>query len=144
MFPILIISFISFDLIVMYFPYRLALTTMIIIVLLLCWNIFNYTFRRRDCKQYMLSWGIYGEDISSCTIRRLIFQSILSLVVSAAVAIFAGRTDNLFFCNSNIYRSTGTIDRRTVNEKYIESMKMEKSIARLQNFANVRQVEMKT
>ena len=45
-------------------------------------------------------------------------------MVSAAIAIFAGRTDNLFFCNVNIYRSTGTIDRSSVNEKYVESMKM--------------------
>ena len=47
-------------------------------------------------------------------------------MVSAAIAIFAGRTDNLFFCNANIYRSTGTIDRRSVNKKYVESMKMER------------------
>ena len=48
-------------------------------------------------------------------------------MVSAAIAIFAGRTDNLFFCNVNIYRSTGTIDRSSVNEKYVESMKMERA-----------------
>ena len=48
-------------------------------------------------------------------------------MVSAAVAIFAGHTDNLFFCNVNIYRSTGTIDRSSVNEKYVESMKMERA-----------------
>ena len=47
-------------------------------------------------------------------------------MVSATIAIFAGRTDNLFFCNANIYRSTGTINRRAINEKYIESMKMER------------------
>ena len=119
--------FISFDLIVLYFPRRLALTMMIIIILLLCWNIFNYTFLIPDCKQYMLPWGIYGEDISYCTIRRVIYQSILSLMVSTAVAIFAGRTDNLFFCNANVYRSTGTINRRTINQKYITRMRKERN-----------------
>ena len=125
-FPIFNLITISFDLIVMYFPRRLALVTMILIVLVLCWNIFEVTFRKTDCKQYMLPWGIFGEDISYCSIRRLIYQSILSLMVSAAIAIFTGRTDNLFFCNINIYRSTGTIDRSSVNEKYVESMKMER------------------
>ena len=47
-------------------------------------------------------------------------------MVSAAIAIFAGRTDNLFFSNANIYTSTGTIDRSSVNKKYVESMKMER------------------
>ena len=47
-------------------------------------------------------------------------------MVSAAIAIFSGHTDNLFFCSANIYRSTGTIDRSSVNEKYVESMKMER------------------
>ena len=121
LFPMVILLIISFDLTVIYFPRRLALVTMILVVILLCWNIFNVTFLKIDCKQYMVPWGIFGEDISYCTIRRLIYQSILSLMVSAAIAIFTGRTDNLFFCNANIYRSTGTIDRRGVNEKYVES-----------------------
>ena len=125
-FPIVILLVISFDLIFMYFPRRLALVTMILIILLLCWNIFNVTFLKTNCKQYMLPWGIFGEHISYCTIRRLVYQSILSLMVSTAIAIFAGRTDDLFFCNSNIYRSTGTINQDTINEKYIESMKTER------------------
>ena len=109
--------------IVMYFPRRLALATMVLIVLVNLWNIFNYTFLITDCKERLLPWGIFGENISYCTIKRLIYQTIVSLLVSAAIAIFAGRTDNLFFCNINIYRSTGTIDRITVNEKYVASMK---------------------
>jgi hypothetical protein len=125
-FPIEILCYISFDMIVMYFPRRLALVTMILIVLVLLWNIFNHTFLISDCQQYKLRWGIFGEEISYCTIKRLIYQTILSLMVSAAFAIFAGRTDNLFFCSANIYRSTGTINRSIINEKYIESMKMEK------------------
>ena len=35
--------------------------------------------------------------------------------------------DNLFFCNINIYRSTGTIDRSSVNEKYVSSMRRERA-----------------
>ena len=81
----------------------------------------------------MLPWGIFGANISYCTIKRLIFQTILSLIVSAAITLLAGRTDNLFFCNVNIYRSTGTIDRSSVNEKYVESMKMERARSEMTN-----------
>ena len=88
--------------------------------------IFDYTFLRSDCKQYMLPWGIYGENISCCTINRLIYQTIVSLLVSPAVSIFAGRTGFFFFSNANVYRSTGTIERSSVNEKYVESMEMER------------------
>ena len=91
------------------------------------WNIFNYTFLITNCKEILLPWGIFGEHISYCTVKRLIYQTILSLMVSAAIAIFAGRTDNLFFCNINIYRSTGTIDRHSLNEKYVSSMRMERA-----------------
>merc|ERR1719240_1210691 len=100
---------------------------MVIIVLVHLWNIFNNTFLKTDCKQYMLPWGIFGENISYCTIKRLIYQTILSLMVSAAIAIFAGRIDSLFFCNINIYRSTGTIDRHSLNEKYVSSMRRERA-----------------
>ena len=47
-------------------------------------------------------------------------------MVSATITLLAGRTENLFFCNVNIYRSTGTLDRHNLNEKYVSSMKMEK------------------
>ena len=99
---------------------------MALIVLVNLWNIFNYTFLIADCEQRKLAWGIFGEKISYCTIKRLIFQTILSLLVSAALTILAGGMDTLFFCNINIYRSTGTIDRSSVNEKYVKSMKMER------------------
>ena len=113
--------------IVMYFPRRLALVMMVLVVLLNLWNIFNSTFLITNCKQYMLPWGIFGENISHCTIRRLVYQTILSLMVSAAIAIFAGHTDILFFCNVNIYRSTGTIDRHTQNASYVSSMHRERA-----------------
>ena len=126
MFPMLIMCFISLDVVVVYFPRRLALATMIMIILVLFWNIFNRTLLKTDCSERMLRWGIFGEEISYCTIKRLIYQTILSLMVSAGISIFAGHTDTLYFASSNIYRSTGTIDRLTVDENYIKSMNMEK------------------
>jgi hypothetical protein len=100
---------------------------MILIVVVNLWNIFNHTFLITDCKEKCLPWGIFGENISHCTIKRLIYQTILSLMVSAAIAIFAGRTYNLFFCNVNVYRSTGTTDRHALNEKYVSSMRRERA-----------------
>ena len=44
----------------------------------------------------------------------------------AATSLLAGGVDDLFFCTVNIYRSTGTIDRHDLNEKYVSNMKMEK------------------
>ena len=45
---------------------------------------------------------------------------------SAVVAIFRGRTDNLFFCNANIYRATGTPDRQRINAEYVHGLKSER------------------
>ena len=126
LYPVIILCFISFDMIVMYFPRRPALAMMVLIVMLNLWNIFNHTFLKTNCKQYMLPWGIFGENISYCTIKRLIYQTILSLMVSAAITLLSGHTDNLFFCNVNIYRSTGTIDRHTQNASYVSSMRRER------------------
>ena len=88
-------------------------------------DLFNYTFLEKDCEEKKLHWGIFGKKISHCTIRRLIYQSILSLLVSAAIRTFTGRTDNLFFCNANVYRSTGTIQRSTTSATYVRSMMVE-------------------
>ena len=125
-YPFAILGYISSDMIVMYFPRRLVLAMMVMIVVVNLWCIFNHTFLITDCKQYTLPWGIFGENISYCTIKRLIYQTIISLMVSAAITLLVNGTDNLFFCNVNIYRSTGTIDRNTLNEKYVSSMKMER------------------
>ena len=125
-YPLIILGYISFDMIVIYFPRRLALALMVMIVVVNLWNIFNYTFLITDCKEILLPWGVFGENISYCTIKRLIYQTILSLMVSAAIAIFAGRTDHLFFCNVNIYRSTGTTDRHALNVGYVSSMRRER------------------
>ena len=69
---------------------------------------------------------MFGEKISYCTIKRLIYQTITSLIVSAAITLLTGGINDLFFCTINIYRSTGTVDRHTQNEKYVSSMKIEK------------------
>ena len=45
---------------------------------------------------------------------------------SSFVAIFRGRTDNLFFCNANIYRATGTPDRQRINDEYVDGLKSER------------------
>ena len=127
LYPIIILAFISFDMNVMHFPRRLLLTLLILIVLVTLWNIFNHTFLIANCEQYMLPWGIFGENISYCTIKRLIYQTILSLMVPAAITLLNGRTDNLFFCNVNIYRSTGTVDRRSMNPVYVSSMHRERA-----------------
>ena len=109
LFQCLILASLSLDLMMTYYPRRVSLSVMGVVVLLLLWNIYNHTFVRTDCEQYQLRWGIFGEEISYCTIYRIIYQSILSLMFSSVVAIFRGRTDNLFFCNANIYRATGTL-----------------------------------
>ncbi len=128
-FPIIICFYISLDMIGGYFPRKLSMILMVLIVLLLLWVIFSYTFLKTDCEEKKLQWGIFGKYISYCTIKRLIFQSILSLLVSGAIATFTGRVDNLFFCNINIYRSTGTIDRRIRHSGYVRSMSVEQRIS---------------
>ena len=126
LFPIAMSVYTSFDFIGGFFPRRLSIVLMASISILLMFNIFNYTFLYTDCEERKLKWGIYGEEISYCTIRRLIYQTILSLLTSAFLATLTGRTDNLFFCNANIYRSTGTINRKTINANYVRSMTIEK------------------
>jgi len=125
-FPTFICGFISFDVLGGYFPKRLSRLVMSLIVVTLCWNVFNYTFLKQDCKSRKLQWGIFGEFISYCTIKRLVYQTILSLFFPALIATIAGRTKNTFFCTSHMYRSTGTIHMHVVNEIYLENMNKER------------------
>ena len=125
LFPCMILLTLSLDLIVTYYPRRVSLSVMALVVLLLLWLIFRYSFVKTDCEQYKLRWGIFGEEISYCTIKRIIYQSILSLMLSAVVAIFRGRTYNLFFCNANICRATGTADRQRINAEYVNGLESE-------------------
>ena len=125
-FPIFMTLYTSFDFIGGFFPRRISIAVMASVSMLLIFNIFNQTFLKTDCEERKLKWGIYGEEISYCTIKRLIYQTILSLLSSVFLATLTGQTDNLFFCNANIYRSTGTINRKTINANYVRSMTIEK------------------
>ena len=111
-----------------YFPRRVSLSVMALVVVLLLLQILRYHLYRNDCEQFKLRWGIFGREISYCTIKRIVYQSILSLMFSAVVAIFRGRADNLFFCNANIYRATGTSDRQRINAGYVRGLESEKII----------------
>ena len=59
-FPIVVCAYISLDFIGGYFPRKVSLAVMIIVVLLLIWNIFNFTFLMKDCQERKLKWGIFG------------------------------------------------------------------------------------
>ena len=109
-----------------FFPGRLSKFLMVLMVLILSWNIFSSTFLKMDCEERTLQWGIFGEHISYCTIKRLIYQTILSLLVSAMIATIMGRTKYTFFITANLYRSTGTIYYDVENEAYVENMNSEK------------------
>ena len=124
-FPLVILVYLSLDFIGGYFPRKVSLASMVVIVFVLVFNIFNNTFLKTDCEENKLKWGIFGEMISYCTIKRLIYQSILSLLISAALATLSGNTNQLFFCNANIYRSTGTIERTNVDADYVQNMSLE-------------------
>ena len=47
----------------MYFPRRMAFVMVALLVLLNLWNTFRYTFLITNCKQILLPWGIFGENI---------------------------------------------------------------------------------
>ena len=118
---------ISFDFVATYIPRKMAFLTVTMILGVIIWNIINATFIGASCMKSKPWTGVYGEEISDCTIRRLINQTILSLLVSAAVAILTGATDILFFCNSNIYRATGTGIRMRMDASYVTRMQREKA-----------------
>ena len=77
-FPIAMTLYTSIDFIGGFFPRRLSIVLMTVMVIVLIFCIFNNTFLKTDCEERKLKWGIYGEEISYCTIKRLIFQ--LSLI----------------------------------------------------------------
>jgi hypothetical protein len=144
LFPLIMICFIAFDLIAAYFPKRAAKFLLGMIVLSLFFNIFNHTFLKDDCEEdkSKLDWGIFSEKISYCTISRLVYQTMLSLLMSPLIATLTGRTDNLFFCNANVYRSTGTIYRAKTNTLYVNHMRWEqrKSIKELAQRLSLREI----
>ena len=64
-YPFGTLAYVSFDMIVMYFPRKLALGTMVSCVIVNLWCIFNYTFLIRIANKNLS--GAYLEDISYCT-----------------------------------------------------------------------------
>ena len=93
-FPLAMLMYMSLDIINGFFPKRVAQITVIVMVLLLVYNIFNYMLLKQDCtnENMMLKWGIYGQKISYCTIKRLIYQTVLSLIISAAIGTVSGNS----------------------------------------------------
>ena len=133
-FPLLICVLLSFDFLCCHFPRKITIITWTVSLLVLFWNIVDKTFVKTDCEVKKLPWGYMGTKVSYCNITRLIYQSILSLLLPAAFATLAKRTDNLFYCNANLYRSTGTTHRTTVNENtYVVSMTTERSFSKKKN-----------
>ena len=133
-FPLLICVLLSFDFLCCHFPRKISIITWTVSLLVLFWNIVDKTFVKTDCEVKKLPWGYMGTKVSYCNITRLIYQSILWLLLPAAFATLAKRTDNWFYCNANLYRSTGTTHRTTVNENtYVVSMTTERSFSKKKN-----------
>ena len=127
MFPIVVGAFISFDVIGEgTFPKRVSRFVMTILILVLLWNIFRFTFLSPYCDEIMFPWGLGGENISYCTIKRIIHSSLLSLMAKAFTCTVMGYTNKMFFCNANTYRSTGTNSISRRNEKFVNRMLKEK------------------
>ena len=127
----MILALISWDMISGYIPKKLPIFIFILILVLLCYRIYWSLFSGcNPPKTKTLPWGIYGQSIDICFLKRFIYQSILSLLISAAISTFRGRTDNLFFCNANIYRSTGTIRQSNMNTSYVRDMRVEQTSSR--------------
>ena len=124
--PIVTYSIICMDTIILHFPGKASKVFMTVLIINYLFNIYLYTFLRNDCDQNKLPWGIYGQKISYCNVLRLGFQTILSLMLSAAGATLLGKTHNLFFCNANILRSTGTVDSRSKSFEYVQNIFQEK------------------
>ena len=127
MFPVIVCAYISFDAIGEgTFPKRVSRFVMTILILILLWNIFRFTFFSPYCDEIMFPWGLGGEKISYCTIKRIIHTSLLSLLAKAFTSNVMGHTNKMFFCNANMYRSTGTNSISRRNEKFMKKMFKEK------------------
>ena len=123
-----VVTFICFDLIAFNFPRRASIVIILILLSTCVIGIIQYTFLKTDCEEKKLPWGLYGQQISYCTISRLSSQTFLSLVFPAALASFMGKTYNLFFCNANILRSTGSVNQNIRSQKYINGLLNERHI----------------
>ena len=130
-FSALILALISWDMISGYIPKKLPIFIFILCLGLLCYRIYWSLFSGcNPPKTKTLPWGIYGQSIDICFLYRFIYQSMLSLLIPAAISTFRGRKDILFFCNANIYRSTGTIRHSDMNTFYVRDMRVEQQRSR--------------
>ena len=123
-----VVTFICIDLIAFNFPRRASIVIILILLSTCVIGIIRYTFLKTDCDEKKLPWGLYGQQISYCTISRLSSQTLLSSIFSAALASFMGKTYNLFFCNANILRSTGSVNQNIRSQKYINGLLNERHI----------------
>jgi hypothetical protein len=89
------------------------------LVAVLPFNIFMNTFQRSDCENNRIPLGFTGRSVSSCTVKRMIYQSILTLLISAFVTVLRNRKGSFLFNNVNIYRTTGRGTRNSVDSDFI-------------------------
>ena len=97
---------------------KVSIAIVPILAVVLLWNINMEVFQRSDCENNRLPWGIMGRSVSSCTIRRMIYQSILTLLISAFVTVLRNRKGSFLFNNVNIYRTTGRGTRNSVDSDF--------------------------
>ena len=140
--PLVILSFIMMDFISASFPRNGMLILLIGMLLLLSYQIILYLFMLKNCKDYMFDWGILGKKISYCTVGRLTCQSIFSLLVPAALQTILRRSHNMNFCNANVYRSSGTVNRHRVNHDYVDKMKAERLESRKKKVRKKHEIQM--
>ena len=123
-FPIVVLEYIASDLFGDgYIPMNFFRVMMTMLMLVLLFNTVWNTFFSREC--FYVPWGLYGEDISFCSIKRIINQSIGSLFLSSILSIIIGKTENLFFVNNHLFRSTGTTERHVQDDRYVANMVQE-------------------
>ena len=131
-FPIVVFEYIVSDLFGDgYIPMNFFRVMMTMLMILLLFNTVWYTFFETKCVNF--PWGLYGEDISFCSMKRIINQSIASLFLSSILSIIIGKTENLFFVNIHLYRSTGTTEKGVQDDYYVTNMVKEKTLKNLRS-----------
>ena len=65
--------------------------------------------------------------------KRITNQSIASLFLSSILSIIIGKTENLFFVNIHLYRSTGTTEKGVQDDYYVTNMVKEKTLKNLRS-----------
>ncbi len=109
-----------------WFPKLLFKMQILACFFVLIWHIYDNTFHDTNCNTVMPQVGLFGEHISICSIRRIIYQSFLSLMISPAFALYRGKVDRLYFVRANIFRSTGTTQRSAISGSYLRNILNEK------------------